>query len=365
LEKVCEMLAGVGKDDGEFETAVDVAVAIVRGFGTARNLHSFVRRWHAELARAGKDMARRVWFSRRLREGRSPLVAELETRLSPQQVVGLVGHISAHKDAAAVVVAATLADGLAGETYVDTVGTQLYDVVAPHLEVDKGRGVVAAQAWRVVAHTAGWSTADAAAAMWAAQGKQLKRVLKKASAAGDECAREAFQAAGALWRALYPDGEAVEEVQDVVVGYLGKMGGGAAVPAWEEWKKNGEGHEGGDDAGDLGWVLYGPARVAELLPHSLGEFPIAMAAAATKGGGNVAAGLLANQVLADDTSTMRELGRRAAVPSFEKAMLTDRPSTQEPSWTTSHPAPAPTPSPHSRTSSACPSRRGRASRGGS
>ncbi|RDA92841.1 hypothetical protein CP533_2886 [Ophiocordyceps camponoti-saundersi (nom. inval.)] len=202
--EICERILKRGPDR-EDEGFMSVVIgAIIDGFRTRRALPGFLQLWFEQLCKEERQRKKQslLWSKvGQLPSSTQSLSSFLETEISPAQLLGVISWLEKQEPElfprSTCIFASTVASAIRNESFVDTMGQKLLDLVN---SLD-GSKQAAALKWRVVSQVISWAVPNERANIWNSVKSQLSKIMKKSPIVSD-VAFEAFKCCFRTWDCL-------------------------------------------------------------------------------------------------------------------------------------------------------------------
>ncbi|KAM4057074.1 urb2/Npa2 family protein [Hirsutella rhossiliensis] len=216
--EVCDRILKQEAAEAHYKPIAKVIGAIIDGFRARRSLTGFLRLWFEQLCEAERQQTNHhsPWFDvGRFTSPTQSLDSLLETELSPSQLLDIIAWTGTQNPTkhprSTCVFSAAIAQALRGESFVDAVGSRLFDLVAP---VD-GSMQASALKWRVVSSTMSWVASDERVETWNSVKDQLSNILKTTPIISS-VTFEAFKCCFRAWDSLSLDEAHVDEAASII-----------------------------------------------------------------------------------------------------------------------------------------------------
>jgi nucleolar pre-ribosomal-associated protein 2 len=326
-KEVCDRIVRQDDDGASPKAIGEVIGAIQDGFRTRRDLPSFLRLWFEQLSLVEKHNFHKdsAWFNVVGQASqKDSLTAIIEKEISPQRLNEVLTWVkdnaSTSNPQAVVLFAATIAQSVHSEQYVDTIGGQLFDLV----DGLKASTPVTALRWRVVSMTLAFVKPDERQKIWKSVNKRLTKAMEKSSILSAET-YEAFRCCYTAWDILSPDGPCVEEPANLVEALTTRLATELkAARVLEDTKLSAAMALGSEAEFDeeygyqqyLAWFLKGSSRFSRLYMSKTSNLPPALTDALVSrkpsidGQTTIWAALLRNETNLNESKLSRDLVER-------------------------------------------------------
>ncbi|KAK5989976.1 Nucleolar pre-ribosomal-associated 2-like protein [Cladobotryum mycophilum] len=280
LEEVCGRSVKRSGVEGEDGAISDLIGAIQKSFCTRRNFSGFLKLWFAQLCSVEqrKLASRHPWFELG-RKSDSPSTL-IESELSSRQLLEVVEwlegqELDSHPQAVCLFSDA-VARGLKSESFIDSIGTKLFDLTSRLTKSD-----TTALKWRVVSKTISWVSRDERSKIWAQVKDELSKILRKKPIQSAETF-EALKCCYQVWDAMSQDGEVADEPATLVEKFTSRLVKEIAsqdileitkLSACLDLEASSEFHEEHALQQYLAWYLLGSSRFLRLYSARKGEIP--------------------------------------------------------------------------------------------
>ncbi|KAK6850318.1 hypothetical protein PG995_014151 [Apiospora arundinis] len=175
--------------------AAETLVPLMRAFSKLRDLPGFVQKWYQQLVEAeaeSKDaLAKTIWADSRLRDEFAQI---MQDSLSTTQVLNLIEWLSSQDGGpgSLLIITDALAAAITEWDYAAVVGSKLVDMISEKPTGKDFSADVRGLKFRIVGRTITWLKSDAVHQIWAENGSDVKKTLKKGSFASHDT-YEAFK----------------------------------------------------------------------------------------------------------------------------------------------------------------------------
>ncbi|KAF4979482.1 hypothetical protein FZEAL_4341 [Fusarium zealandicum] len=214
LEVICERSIATDLDQTEIASVSKIIHAIVQGFRTTRDFSSFLKLWFQQLCKVEKQKSSPWLKVGKGRYGDDSFEALIEKDMSPQQLLEVLEWSEGKKSHSRTLCLFldSIAQSIRGETYVDAVGSKLFDLVS---QVKKSSSTLTALKWGVVSKTLSWVAPESRSEIWGAVQGQLAKILAEAPIESRET-YEVFKCCCQAWISMSPDDEKLDEPAKLV-----------------------------------------------------------------------------------------------------------------------------------------------------
>lgn len=332
--EICDLISKQEPEETTHEPMSKVIGAIMEGFRTRRALTSFLRLWYEQLCTAERHKSRHCspWFNvGRLAGPTQSLGHLLENELSPSQLLEIFTWIQTQNPTAhphsTCVFSAFIAQALRSESFVDAVGSRLFDLVAP---LDSSAEHTALR-WRVVSSTMSWTAPDERVRLWNLVKGQVAEILETAPVVSDTTF-QTFKCCLGAWDSLSLDDTHRDEAAALIGSFSERLASEMADnhvldgngPSFMEFDSMEELREDSAAHQYLAWYLRGSSRFCRLYYARNGALPGVLLNALSNQKGSVDGlnalwcALLRNEVNLNETRMIRDLIDRL-IASIENA----------------------------------------------
>lgn len=205
------------------DTVEGVINQLMEAFAKARDLVSFVKKWHRQLSlliTKGVSLKNTPWYDPRAREQFASL---LQGALSVQQVSTLVDWLRAQDNkAASLVILDAVCQGVKDEAYIDALGEKLRDVLLANINARTQTPALMASWWRVTAATVSWVSATDVNLIWNHLGGDLSETLSSGSLL-ESATFESFICCYKLCLSNYPHGRDLDDTLKLTCAFLERI----------------------------------------------------------------------------------------------------------------------------------------------
>ncbi|KAG5994379.1 hypothetical protein E4U54_003112 [Claviceps lovelessii] len=342
-KELCERIANQEHNQDDMAAIEQIIQALRDGFRTRRDLPGFLHLWFEQLCKveSRKLQDKSPWFKVFSQRGTSQkdscsLQDTLESEISPQRLTEMIAWVKDNSSAsypqALSVFAATLAQSLHSEQYVDAAGRHLFDLV----DGFKASTSFCALRWRVVSATALWAHPSERGDIWGKVKKRLTKTAEKSALLTAE-SYEAFKCCSRFWDLFSPDDAHVEEAAVLMDVWMKRLSADMASTRVLEGTKMAAGVGLGVDAEFdeqvgyqqyLAWILNASSRLPKLYFARTNKLPSALtdALSSSKSSSRVDGmttlwdALLSNEVNLSEANLTRDLTDRviAALDESQK-----------------------------------------------
>ncbi|KAF5976687.1 nucleolar pre-ribosomal-associated protein [Fusarium coicis] len=212
VETVCKRSVSPELKPQDLESVSKIIQAIAQVYRTGRDFAGFLKLWFQQLCKVEKQKTKipSPWLHVGQRQhGNTSFVSLIEKEMSPQQLLEVLEWVKEEKlhSRALCLFLDCIAQGIRSETYVDAVGSKLFDLVS---QVKKTSSTLTALKWGVVSKTISWVTPESRAEIWASVQGQLTKILSESPLESKET-YEAFKCCCQAWVSMSPDDAHISE----------------------------------------------------------------------------------------------------------------------------------------------------------
>ncbi|RBR25845.1 uncharacterized protein FIESC28_01338 [Fusarium coffeatum] len=224
LETVCERSTSQELTQNDHESVSKIIKAIAEVFRTGRVFGDFLKLWFQQLCKVEKQKSKITspWLQvGQVQQGHDSFEILIEKEMSPQQLLDVLEWVKNDKlhARALCLFLDSIAQGIKSETYVDAVGSKLFDLVS---DVKKSSSALTALKWGVVSKTISWVTAESRSEIWSAVQGQLTKILSESPVESRET-YEAFKCCCQAWISMSPDGVHIAEPAGLVDAFTTRL----------------------------------------------------------------------------------------------------------------------------------------------
>ncbi|GKU01278.1 nucleolar pre-ribosomal-associated protein 2 [Fusarium langsethiae] len=224
LETVCERSTSQELSQDDAESVPKIIKAIAQVFRTGRVFGDFLKLWFQQLCKVEKQKSKIAspWLQvGQVQQGHDSFETLIEKEMSPQQLLDVFQWLENEKlhSRALCLFLDSIAQGIRSETYVDAIGSKLFDLVS---QVKKSSSALTALKWGVVSKTISWVTPESRTEIWTAVQGQLTKVLSESPVESRET-YEAFKCCCQAWVSMSPDGAHIAEPASLVDAFTTRL----------------------------------------------------------------------------------------------------------------------------------------------
>ncbi|KAF4457454.1 Nucleolar pre-ribosomal-associated protein 2 [Fusarium austroafricanum] len=230
LETVCERSISSEFRQDDFESFTKIIQAIAQVYRTGRDFAGFLKLWYQELCKLEKQKCKNSspWLQYGQKQHGDSFETLIEKEMSPQQLLEVLEWVKGEKlhSRALCLFLDSIAQGIRGETYVDAVGSKLFDLVS---QVKKSSSTLTTLKWGVVSKTISWVTPESRAEIWGSIQGQLTKILSEAPLESGET-YEAFKCCCQTWISMSPDDAHISEPASLVDAFTTRLSSNLLSP---------------------------------------------------------------------------------------------------------------------------------------
>ncbi|KAL6925109.1 hypothetical protein ACHAP8_001106 [Fusarium lateritium] len=224
LETVCERSTSKELSQDDVESVSKIIKAIAEVFRTGRVFGDFLKLWFQQLCKVEKQKSEIAspWLQvGQVQQGHDSFETLIEKEMSPLQLLDVLQWLENEKlhSRALCLFLDSIAQGIRSETYVDAIGSKLFDLVS---QVKKSSSTLTALKWGVVSKTISWVTPESTTEIWTAVQKQLTKILSESPVESRET-YEAFKCCCQAWISMSPDGAHISEPAGLVDAFTTRL----------------------------------------------------------------------------------------------------------------------------------------------
>jgi nucleolar pre-ribosomal-associated protein 2 len=224
LETVCKRSVSPELKPQDLESVSKIIQAIAQVYRTGRDFAGFLKLWFQQLCKVEKQKTKipSPWLQVGQRQhGNTSFESLIEKEMSPQQLLEVLEWVKEEKlhSRALCLFLDCIAQGIRSETYVDAVGSKLFDLVS---QVKKTSSTLTALKWGVVSKTISWVTPESRAEIWASVQGQLTKILSESPLESKET-YEAFKCCCQAWVSMSPDDAHISEPASLVDAFTTRL----------------------------------------------------------------------------------------------------------------------------------------------
>ncbi|RGP67803.1 nucleolar pre-ribosomal-associated 2 [Fusarium longipes] len=224
LETVCERSTSQELTPDDVESVSNIIKAIGQVFRTGRVFGDFLKLWFQQLCKVEKQKNKIVspWLQvGQVQQGHDSFETLIEKEMSVQQLLDVLGWLENEKlhSRALCLFLDSIAQGIRSETYVDAIGSKLFDLVS---QVKKSSSALTALKWGVVSKTISWVTPELRSEIWTSVQGQLTKILSESPVESRET-YEAFKCCCQAWISMSPDGAHIAEPASLVDAFTTRL----------------------------------------------------------------------------------------------------------------------------------------------
>ncbi|KLO94798.1 uncharacterized protein Y057_4524 [Fusarium fujikuroi] len=224
LETVCERSVSSELKHQDPESVSKIIQAIAQVYRTGRDFAGFLKLWFQQLCKVEKKKTKTAspWLQvGQEKQENTSFESLIEKEMSPQQLLEILEWVKEEKlhSRALCLFLDCIAQGIRSETYVDAVGSKLFDLVS---QVKKTSSTLTALKWGVVSKTISWVTPQSRAEIWASVQGQLTKILSESPLESKET-YEAFKCCCQAWVSLSPDDAHISEPASLVDAFTTRL----------------------------------------------------------------------------------------------------------------------------------------------